>query len=72
MRGLLVTLALMAVGAFAGLLLMFVVGALFLGPSHTGVFDTFFLSIAGALAGAVGLPVYWYRRGLRNSRPWEW
>ena len=51
---------------------MFFVGAMFFGPSHTGVFDTFFLSIAGSLAGAVGLPLYWYRRSVRNSRPWEW
>jgi hypothetical protein len=72
MRGLLLTLALMAVGGFGGLLLMFFVGAIFFGPSHTGVFNTFFLSIAGSVAGAVGLPVYSYRRRIRNSRPWEW
>jgi hypothetical protein len=50
---------------------MFVVGAILFGSSHTGVFDTFFLSIAGSLAGAVGLPLYWYRRRIRNGRPWE-
>jgi hypothetical protein len=71
MRRLLGVLGLAAAGGVGGLLLAFFLGALVFGASHTGVFDTFFLSFAGAIVGAVGLPLCWYRRTLRNRQPWE-
>jgi len=71
MRALVVVVLLAAVGAVGGFVLALGVGAIVFGNSHTGVFDAFFLAEAVALVAAIGLPLYWYRRSIRRSHPWE-